>query len=266
MSDLHLDDVLAGPASRSLQNVLRTALASGDELRLIVGEYGAALSSSDPDKTSHVNVIIGGVTCKIPQLSGAGGAAGSPAYVLATKDGLLAVGTLGGGGGAGIPIGGVIPFGSTVAPTGFLLCDGASYLRATYSLLFAAIGTAFGAADSTHFNVPDLRRRFPLGWAVSGLTGFPIGTTGNEDDGDGDLGRHPLHWHTYSTSAPLALTREVEAAPEGAEVVEVWTGGTPPDDVEVMPMAMYSTSPGSASGFPRDGPSYVALAYVIRAT
>lgn len=258
---------VAGPASRSLANVLRQALAGGDELRLIVGAFGPALSGSDPDFASHANVVLYGVTMKVPKLSGAYGAEGAPAYVLATKGGLLVVGTVGGGGaGAGIPIGGILPFGGAAAPAGFLLCDGASYLRATtYAGLFAVIGTAFGAADSTHFNVPDFRRRFPLGMAVSGITGFPIGTTGNEDDGDGDLGRHPLHWHTYSTSAPLALTRETDPPPEGAEVVDVWTGGTPPDDVDVMPMALYSTSPGSASGFPRDGPSFVTVNYVIRA-
>lgn len=54
-------------------------------------------------------------------------------------------------------------FGGAVAPTGYLLCDGTSYLRATYPDLFAVIGTTYGAADGTHFNVPDLRGRVPLG-------------------------------------------------------------------------------------------------------
>lgn len=62
-----------------------------------------------------------------------------------------------------MPAGAVIPFAGSASPTGFLLCNGASVLRADYASLFTAIGTAFGAADGTHFNVPDMRGRSPLG-------------------------------------------------------------------------------------------------------
>lgn len=56
------------------------------------------------------------------------------------------------------------PFGGTTPPSGFLECNGASLLRASYEDLFAAIGFAWGAADGTHFNLPDLRGRFLRGW------------------------------------------------------------------------------------------------------
>ena len=74
------------------------------------------------------------------------------------------------------------------APTGWLLCDGASYLRTTYPDLFAAIGTAYGTADGTHFNVPDMRGMFPRGVtgssphdpdASSRTANNPGGNTGN---------------------------------------------------------------------------------------
>lgn len=65
-----------------------------------------------------------------------------------------------------LPTGAVVPFGGASAPTGYLLCDGASYLRATYPDLFSAIGTAYGTADGTHFNVPDMR-----GYFMRGVTG-----------------------------------------------------------------------------------------------
>lgn len=48
-------------------------------------------------------------------------------------------------------------------PSGYLLCDGASYLRADYPDLFAIIGTTFGAVDGTHFNVPNLKGRMVVG-------------------------------------------------------------------------------------------------------
>lgn len=64
-----------------------------------------------------------------------------------------------------VPIGSMQPFGGGTVPTGWVLCDGTSYLRAApqFVALFAAIGTAFGAADGTHFNVPDWRGRFMRG-------------------------------------------------------------------------------------------------------
>lgn len=56
------------------------------------------------------------------------------------------------------------PHAATSAPSaGWLLCDGASYLRATYASLFALIGTTFGSVDGTHFNVPDMRGRTAMG-------------------------------------------------------------------------------------------------------
>lgn len=64
------------------------------------------------------------------------------------------------------PSGAIIAFGGASSPTGYLLCDGTSYLQATYPTLFAAIGTAYGSIDGTHFNVPDLRGQF-----LRGVTG-----------------------------------------------------------------------------------------------
>lgn len=61
------------------------------------------------------------------------------------------------------PSGSIVMYGGTSAPSGYLLCDGSSYLRTTYPDLFSAIGTAYGTADSTHFNVPDFRGIFPRG-------------------------------------------------------------------------------------------------------
>jgi hypothetical protein len=42
-------------------------------------------------------------------------------------------------------------------PSGWLTCDGSSLLRASFAALFTVIGTTFGYADGTHFNLPDMR-------------------------------------------------------------------------------------------------------------
>lgn len=46
--------------------------------------------------------------------------------------------------------------------SGWLLCDGSSYLNATYPTLFDSIGYMFGGSAGT-FAVPDLRGRVPMG-------------------------------------------------------------------------------------------------------
>lgn len=60
-----------------------------------------------------------------------------------------------------LPSGMLIDFAGTVEPVGWLMCDGRAVSRATFSSLFASIGTAYGVGDgSTTFNLPDFRGRF----------------------------------------------------------------------------------------------------------
>ena len=62
------------------------------------------------------------------------------------------------------PTGEVKMWPSETVPAGYLECNGSSLVRATYADLFAIIGTLYGTADGTHFNLPDLRGRFPRFW------------------------------------------------------------------------------------------------------
>lgn len=83
---------------------------------------------------------------------------------------------------AAFPAGIIQMYGGSSAPTGWLFCDGASVLRATYAALFTAISTTYGSADGTHFNVPDLRGRVPIG--VGTGTGGGASGTGLPTGGD----------------------------------------------------------------------------------
>lgn len=79
----------------------------------------------------------------------------------------------------GMEVTGVVKaFAGVVAPTGYVICNGAALNRTAYAALFAVCGTNYGIGDgSTTFNIPDLRIRIPVGYK-SGDPNF--GTIGGE--------------------------------------------------------------------------------------
>lgn len=67
-----------------------------------------------------------------------------------------------------LPIGSMMPYGSTTIPENWLLCNGQAVSRTTYSDLFAVIGTSYGDGDgSTTFNLPDKQGRVSVGLSSS---------------------------------------------------------------------------------------------------
>jgi microcystin-dependent protein len=63
-----------------------------------------------------------------------------------------------------MPSGTVLDFAGSVAPVGFLLCDGSAVSRTTYNDLFAALGIVWGSGDgSTTFNLPNFNGRASIG-------------------------------------------------------------------------------------------------------
>jgi len=86
--------------------------------------------------------------------------------------------------------------GSTSPDARWLPCDGSSYLRADYPDLFAVIGTTYGFADSTHFNLPDLQGRVPLGSGTgSGLSAYTLGQQAGEETHTLTTAETPAHSH-----------------------------------------------------------------------
>jgi microcystin-dependent protein len=94
-----------------------------------------------------------------------------------------------------MPTSTILSYAGSSAPTGYLLCNGASISRTTYSDLFAIIGTTYGVGDgSTTFNIPDLRGRVIAGQddmggssanrltnQSGGLDGDTLGATGGSE-------------------------------------------------------------------------------------
>ena len=116
------------------------------------------------------------------------------------------------------PAGIVMPFAGSVAPQGYLLCDGSAVSRTDYADLFAAIGTTYGAGDeSTTFNLPDLSGRVVLGVSQS----HALGTTGGEATHtltEQELPAHshvvPAHGHANDITAKTpALSHTISTQP-----------------------------------------------------
>ena len=82
-----------------------------------------------------------------------------------------------------LPIGAIIPYGSTTVPTNWLICDGSAVSRTTYAELFAVIGTSYGAGDgSTTFNLPDKKGRSSVGYNSADTDFNAIGKKGGSKE------------------------------------------------------------------------------------
>ena len=87
---------------------------------------------------------------------------------------------------ASVPTGVINPWAGVAGspPTGWLLCDGTTVSRSTYSTLFGIVGTFYGVGDnSTTFNVPNLKGRVPVG----------LDSTQTEFDTRGETGGAKTH-------------------------------------------------------------------------
>ncbi|MEK7327566.1 MAG: tail fiber protein, partial [Chloroflexota bacterium] len=101
------------------------------------------------------------------------------------------------------PVGAVLPYGGSAAPSGYLLANGAAVSRTTYADLFAVYSTTYGTGDgSTTFNLPDFRGRNALG--VNGT--YTLGQTGGEATHVLTVAELAAHTHTGAESSSFTST------------------------------------------------------------
>lgn len=89
-----------------------------------------------------------------------------------------------------VPIGTMMIWPTDTLPSAnWLLCDGTAVSRTTYADLFTAVGTTYGSGNgTTTFNIPDMRRRVPVG---KGTT-----TSVGNNDALAETARSLTHTHT----------------------------------------------------------------------
>ncbi len=110
-----------------------------------------------------------------------------------------------------IPVGAMMDYAASTAPSGWLLCYGQAVSRVTYATLFGVVGTAFGSGDgSTTFNLPDCRGRTKVGLDNLGGSSANRITDANADSlnntgfgNETDAGSSPTSGDTTITTSTM---------------------------------------------------------------
>ena len=167
-----------------------------------------------------------------------------------------------------VPVGAIMPYAVTAAPTGYKLCDGTAHTRTgtSTSALFVVVSTLYGAGNgSTTFNVPDLRGRFMAGWnaATSRLTsvssdmvdGALIANTGGIQAVTLSVAQLPAHTHD---SGNLHFVNGGDAAQSGVHAVQ----RSEANGVSVMILG--STGATGGGGTHSNIPPVITVNYIIK--
>lgn len=97
-----------------------------------------------------------------------------------------------------IPAGAMMPYGGSLAPDGWLICEGAEISREEYAELFAAIGIAFGSLGPETFTLPDFRLRYPLGDGAGISVGESYGSEAHSHPVTASIALAGVHGHFVS--------------------------------------------------------------------
>jgi microcystin-dependent protein len=98
------------------------------------------------------------------------------------------------------PVGTIMPFVGTTAPTGWLSCDGQEVSSTSFPKLAALCGTKFGTAAAGNFRLPSLKGRVVAGLDSSQTEFDTVGKTGGAKTVTLTTGNLPAHNHTATLS------------------------------------------------------------------
>jgi len=99
-------------------------------------------------------------------------------------------------------VGFIKPYITTTPPTNTIPCDGGTYNREDYPLLYAVIDSFF-IVDADHFSTPNLTGQVLIGAGTVGAHTFNLGDTGGEYEHTLITGEMPTHSHV--SDAPTVI-------------------------------------------------------------
>ena len=179
--------------------------------------------------------------------------------------------------GSVIPPGTIEAFGGGTVPDGWLLCDGSTVNRTTYSALFAAVGTAHGSGNgTTTFHLPDLRGRFlrgadNMGTGAAGRDPDAAGRTAGNSGGNtgntvGSVQSEATAPHRHWTFANVGSSNQTMSATTytafrsvgGLSGYDYWHGNTTTD------ASLGLTSNATTGTITETRPQNLAVEYIIK--
>ena len=154
-----------------------------------------------------------------------------------------------------LPIGSIVPYGSSTAPANWLVCDGSAVSRTTYADLFAVIGTSYGSGDgSTTFNLPNLKGKVPVGYNSSETEFDTMGETGGEKKHTLTIQEMPSHKHNINYAPPSSSGGQGNAYVYGTKeddnnAMILATGGDQPhNNLQPYQVVCYIIKVGQSAG------------------
>jgi microcystin-dependent protein len=148
-----------------------------------------------------------------------------------------------------IPSATVLPYAGATAPTGYLLCNGATISQTTYAALFAIIAHTYGAdPGGGNFILPDLRGNVPVGYKASDTPFGTLGAVGGEKTHQLIAAEMPAHTH-----------------PQQSDTVIVGGGGFPPSGTSGSTFNRGGTTDSTGGDGSHNNLSpYIVLNYIIK--
>jgi microcystin-dependent protein len=98
-------------------------------------------------------------------------------------------------------------FGGNFAPLNWAFCNGALLDIATYTALFALVGTTYGGNGQTTFGLPDLRGRIPVGTGQGpGLSNYVLGQASGTEQKTISTLNLPAHVHAFGGGVSMLVS------------------------------------------------------------
>ena len=168
------------------------------------------------------------------------------------------------------PTGSIMMYGGSTAPSGYLLCDGSSYLQSAYPALYAVIGQTYGGTTG-YFKVPNTSGIFVRGAGSQTISSISYSGTNGTVQGDQIQGHQhgvtdPTHTHAPSSEA-WCLTNNTVAGVGSAGNLGANTSSNITAAASTGITVSTPTTDGT-NGTPRTGaetrPANIALNHIIK--
>lgn len=150
-----------------------------------------------------------------------------------------------------IPVGSMMQFGGSSAPSGWLFCQGQVLSQAAYSDLYSVVGAIYnvGGEGAGNFRLPDLRGRVPVGAGTgAGLTARNLGGRAGFETVTLSWNEMPYHNHGAShghTASSGAVGEHTHGIPS---YTNTGSGGNPYGIGQLAPIANFAyTTAGAGS-------------------